>query len=158
MNLKEYGAPDFDLREFVPRQAWDKFGDKCIWFLDVRIFAIAQELKDTITDSIGKNIFHINNWHYGGKRNWSGLRTVDFFKSYPNAAKYSQHLYGRAFDCQIFIDGDQVPSSEISHHIFRKEELFMGYGLTTVEDIKITKTWNHLDIRNTGLDNILIVG
>jgi hypothetical protein len=158
MKLTDFDADDFDLREFVDPDTWDRFKDKCIWFFNPALFAIAQEIKDMITAKYGKNSFVINSWHYGGTRKWSGLRNQDFFKIYPKAAKYSQHLMGRAIDFKIFIGGKEIASDEIREMILEDERRFLNLGLTTLEDGKVAKNWVHADMRFHDSDEILIVG
>ena len=41
--------------------------------------------------------------------------------------------------------------------ILKNESGWMEVGVTTLEDAAYSPTWCHLDIRDTGLDNIFIV-
>ena len=134
----------FILQEFVPKSVFDYFGDYAVNFIDPKLIALAQFIRDTF----GKVVI-INNWHTGGQYSESGLR-----EHYTTTgAKFSQHKFGRAIDIKI----PGLLPSEIYTHILANEKLFLDAGLTTMENIAATLTWNHLDIRKQTSDKIVIV-
>ena len=100
-----------------------------------------QELVDKKTHQIrgDKAIQLVNNWHNGGSRQWSGLRT----KESPYYSSYSQHSFGRAID---FI----TPNFDV--HQIREDikkfpnEVAFQY-ITAIEDFE-GMTWVHIDVRN----------
>ena len=63
--------------------------------------------------------------------------------------------FGMTAAIDIKISG--LTPQEIYAHILKNAKTFMDLGLTTLEDIRDTPTWNHLDIRYTGLSEIKIV-
>lgn len=146
-------SKDFYLTEFVSKNIYDQFGEKSIWFVDPRIVQLAQFTRDYF----GKSIT-INNWYDEGdafqkalpdERQYSGFREP----ACTIGGKLSQHRYGRAIDIRV----SGLTPQEVYQAILAAEKQFMEAGLTTLEDIRDTPTWNHLDIRHTGLDKILIV-
>jgi hypothetical protein len=149
-------SPNFDVREFVSPDVYNKFGSNSIWFVDKRIVDIAEFYKSFFFeyykkrngDSLKSVSIVVNNWHYGGHRKWSGLRTPDC----GIGASMSQHKFKSGFDCEIilkFKDGCKVEANYIEIHkaIQDNEELFLSKGVTTVEDVKIATGWLHTDIR-----------
>lgn len=142
---KLYKITDFfKTQEFVSKAIYEKFGENSIWFIDPRLIKLAVFCRTFW----GKPIT-INNWHIGGKSQERGFREP----TSTVGASLSQHRFGRAID--ITVKG--MTPQEVYKSILDNEKAFMEQGLTTLEDIKDTPTWNHLDIRNTGLNKILIV-
>lgn len=141
---KLYKTTDhFKTQEFVPKAIYDKFGENSNWFIDPRIRKLANFVRTFFNKPVT-----INNWSFGGTFEQRGFRTDDSV-----GAEMSQHRYGRAIDINI---KDMSPQ-EVFLTIMANEKLFIENGLTCMEDIKDTPSWNHLDIRFTGLDKILIV-
>lgn len=134
----------FDLREFVPQIIWQKFGDKSLWFMDKKIFLLA----DFIRNRIGKSMT-INNWNSGGTFNLRGFRPPDT----TTGGQLSQHKFGRAIDFNI----QGMAPQEVYKDIIDNQDMYMKAGLTTVEDIAFTTSWNHVDIRQTNQNTLLIV-
>lgn len=134
----------FKVQEFVPKSVYKKYGDKAIWFIDPRI----QKLANFTRKFFGKSVT-INNWLWGGNLNERGFREP----SSSTGASMSQHKFSRAID--ISVSG--MTSKQVYDTILANEKAFMEAGLTCLEDITYTPTWCHLDIRNTGLNKILIV-
>jgi hypothetical protein len=134
----------FDLREFIPSSIWQKFGEKSIWFMDKRIFLLA----DFIRSRFGKPM-KINDWLNGGALSLRGFRPPDT----TIGGVLSQHKFGRAIDFNIEGSAPQEVYKDINDHF----DMYSKAGLTTVEDIAFTKTWTHCDIRQTDSDKLLIV-
>lgn len=170
-------SKNFDLREFVSERTWNKWGKASRWFVRPALIILAQFYKDFFTEYFQEHekkevktvVVVINNWHYssGRKFNWRGYR--------PPIAYYldkilmrkpkseSLHRQGIAFDCHFIIkytDGTQrVPSMEEIHKIIKQYwRYFKAAGLTTIESIRWAKTWLHSDMRDTGMEELLIVG
>ena len=146
-------SKNFYLTEFVSKNIYDQFGEKSIWFIDPRIISLAQFTRDFF----GKSIT-INNWWDEGdavqkampdERQYSGFREP----ACTIGGNLSQHRYGRATDIKV----SGLTPQEVYTAIIAANDKFMAAGLTTMEDIRDTRTWNHLDIRNTGSDKLLIV-
>jgi hypothetical protein len=159
-------STNFDIREFVPKSTFQKYGVNARWFVSMKAVAVAEFYKEFFsnyykTKQPGK-VSHVsivvNNWHIGGSKQHSGYRPPE----YTEGAKESQHRMANAFDCEIvvvYLDGkrEEVNYKEIHEIIKANEALFLSKGVTTVEDVAIAATWLHTDFRWTGLSTILIV-
>lgn len=138
---------NFYLDEFIHPDIYRKYGKNSIWFLDAKIVYICQQLRTDLNVPIT-----INNWAVGGNFKYSGLRPLDA----KIGAKRSQHKFGRAADPKGF---GGMSIEEVFNYIMDNENKsrYMDLGLTTIENIKHTPTWLHLDTRLTNLEDILIV-
>ncbi len=131
----------FDIREFVDPDTWNQFGENSRWFIDKRLVDCVELLRELTGSPI-----IINDWHVGGRFKESGLRNPIT----STGARYSQHKFGRAADCKLNGNTEDV------RNIIRKNwDKFKSLGLTTIE--KDTPTWVHLDCRYTGLDTLFEV-
>lgn len=161
-------APDFYLDEFVDPHTYFNTEDHGLSLLDVRLFGIAQMLRNFYGASI-----RINNWwplylqykddkrvtdvvsrielenKRGNVHIWSGIRT----NRCSIGAKGSAHRLFKAFDPK----GDEKQFFKI---VKENLQLFYDLGIRRLEDIKITKGWMHIDTleKNTEKDSIRIVG
>lgn len=134
----------FYLYEFVPKEIYERWGEKSIRFIDRRIVLLA----DFIRDRFGKPMT-INNWHEGGSLNNRGFRLPDS----SVGAFLSDHKFGRAEDFNI----EGITPQEVYKDIMDNQDMYMKAGATIIEDIEFTKTWTHLSVSWTGSDKILIV-
>lgn len=134
----------FIIQELVPPSIYNVWGDRSIFFLDPRLVSLA----DFVADFFKAPVL-INNWNTGGPLDLRGFRPPDTL----TGGKLSQHKFGRAFDCNV----KGLTPKEVYDEILVNEKQFMNSGLTTMEDINFTKTWNHFDIRWTGNNFIKIV-
>lgn len=166
-------SANFDIREFVPKSVWDRFGQDSLWFINERVINLAQFYKDFFTAHFKKQdpnvdyvIIKINNWMYGGVKQYSGFRPFEYIlkqvKAGNKVATLSQHCLGNAFDCEIIIvykDGSQVEANyAVIHEIIKQNwSLFKKNGLTTIESLEFAPGWLHSDCRNTGINNLLII-
>lgn len=165
-------SENFELEEFVSRATFKKWGSRSIYFLDPKIPKLAQFYKDYFLDyykkqdsNVGNVYIVINTWANGGTYQARGYRPPyqylrGQFKKTPESE--SQHRFGRAFDCDIYIkykDGTKKEADyrEIQKIILADKEIFMAEGLTTLEHPDFARTWLHSDVRWTGLDQIKIV-
>lgn len=169
-------AENFDLREFVPPEIWNRYGEKSIWFVNPKLFEIAQFEKEFLTayyknkyDDLKTVLVVCNNWHYAktGIRRWSGLRTFNYIagliKRGKKPVRLSQHIGGmcNATDKKyylLFNNGKrkEIPAPEIRQIILANEGKWMALGLTTLESDSIAPTWVHGDCRPTGLSKITV--
>ena len=118
-------AENFCLQEFVSKNTWTKWGAKSMWFVDPKLFSLAQFYKEFFTMHYqADDVFIvINNWHVGGSYIGRGYREPQQynegqFSKRPNSE--SQHRYGRAFDCDIIIKNGTTLSLSL-----QKLELFL---------------------------------
>ena len=124
-----YTPKHFAVHELVPQDVYNKWGDKSLMFLDDRILMNA----DTLRDRYGR--ITINNWYWGGDRQWSGLRT----EGCSYGSQYSQHRFGRALD-HVFIE---VTAEEVRQDVLKNPDLF-----PFITSMELNTSWAHFDCRN----------
>jgi len=124
-----YTCEHFDIEELVSKETFKDRGLNSWELLDTGMLKVLDRLRKRF----GK--MTINNWKWGGDRNWSGLRTSDS----PYFSKYSQHSFGRAFDC-LFHD---VTVDEVREYILTHPEEFPEIG-----GVELGTSWLHIDGRN----------
>lgn len=129
-------STNFYLNEFVPRKIYERFTDKSIQFVDMRLVHLVQYIRDYFGHPIT-----INNWADGGQYNESGFRDPQT----GTGAELSQHKFGRAADLKF--TGATV--QEIYAYIMQNQQQFFDKGLRCMEAIDKTPTWLHIDIRET---------
>lgn len=126
----------FKLHELVPKHVFEARGEKGWELLDDRMIASIDALKKRFP----LGTMTINNWYWGGVRQWSGLRTGAYYTSIrAYELSFSQHKYGRAFDC-VFSEYD---IEEVRDYVKHHPEEFPY--LTGVEE---GVSWFHGDTRN----------
>lgn len=138
-------STNFSLHEFIDKKTYKKWGEASIWFIDPRIIQVAQFIRTRHNKPVT-----INSWTSGGQYQYSGF---DPPGGYRKATSLSQHRFGRAIDVKI----SGMTPQELYKDIIDNQDLYMKIGLTTVENIAHTKSWNHLDCRETKMDKIKIV-
>ena len=124
-----YQCRNFIIQQLVPPHVYEEHKDQSWQLLDERALLTL----DTLHDTFG--ITTVNDWHTGGSRKWSGLRT----KESPWYSEFSQHTYGRAFDC-IFLHKD---AQSVRNYI-----LLHKTGFPCIAAIETGVDWLHFDVRN----------
>lgn len=132
-------SKNFKLQEFLPRHVYEERNEKGWQLLDDRLIAVADRLKDKFP----LGTMTINNWLWGGNRNWSGLRTPES----PYYSPYSQHTFGRAFDA-VF---SYYKAEDVRKYLIDNKHEFPE--ITGIENFD-GMTWVHVDVRNS--DRVLI--
>jgi hypothetical protein len=132
-----YKPTQFDIRSFVPPEAWTALKEQSIILMDSRIVRMADELAVRLKEKFGLTL-EINTWHTGGNRTQSGFRT-----NLKVGATYSQHRYGRAVDF-IWEPFDAVTAEEIRAFI---QSNTTAFDLITRMESN-TPTWVHVDCAN----------
>ncbi len=144
MTLNENYTKYFKIEEFVPKNIFKHYSTNSIMFLDPRVINLAVAYREFFNKPVV-----INNWHSGGTYQERGYRI-------PNSntgARFSQHKFGRAFDCNI----KGVDDQEAYNEIVKNFDYFKQFGLTTLENYKFTQGWIHSDCRLTGIETLLVV-
>lgn len=134
----------FSIKEFVPKQIYDRYGDNSMWFIDRRIILLADFIRSRF-----KKPMLINTWHINQSFNYRGFRPPDC----TTGGLLSQHKFGRAIDFNVA--GMEV--KEVYDDIVKNFDIYSKAGLTTIEDYTFTASWTHVDIRQTNSDKLLIV-
>jgi len=125
-----YRLNNFQVHELVPPETYEKFGERAIRYIDPRLIANLNALRDYI----GKPMM-INDYEFGGNRKHSGLRLPD--TKYHSV--YSAHSYGMAFDAVGRFDYD-----EIREAILDQKEKLLPHPVRLEMDIN----WLHVDVMN----------
>lgn len=131
-----YKCKWFNIKELVSPGTYSARGEKAWQLLDDRLLITLDRLRE----KYGR--MTVNNWSYGGNREWSGLRTPDS----PWYSTYSQHSFGRAADI-IFND---VTAEEVRQDILAAPDDNTFVNITSFEE---GTSWLHVDVRN--VDRIL---
>ena len=137
-------SANFHLEEFIDPDTFDAFGEQSIWFIDPRIVALAQFMRERLAKPCT-----INNWSFGGKFKHSGFRPPKC----TVGATLSQHRFGRAIDLKV----KGMTADEVREEIIGNFDIYKKAGLTTIEDGAYAPSWCHIDIRDTKLDILKIV-
>ena len=122
----------FKTQEFVDAESYYKYGDKALGEMDVRILKSADGIREYFNKPVT-----INNWAWGGPREWSGIRLPHS----PYYSKYSQHSYGRALDLLVQGVPAEEVRQEILHHPWNKAFKY----ITRMED---SVGWIHIDCKH----------
>ena len=125
-----YKCEYFAIHELVPPHIYKQWGERAWQFLDVR----ALRTLDYLRRKYGK--ITVNNYIWGGEREWSGLRTPDS----PYYSETSQHTYGRAFDCLFHT----AHIDKVRQDILSKPDEFPH-----INCIEMNVSWLHFDVRNS---------
>lgn len=129
--MSAYTPRSFALHELVPPDMFAARGERLWELLDPRALATLQSLRDAL------GVVVVNNWRAGGAYAESGLRSMNS----RAGATFSQHKYGRAFDCKIH----GVTPQEAHDYVLANPQRFPY--LTAIEDPQATPTWFHFDVR-----------
>lgn len=126
-----YKCTHFEIHELVPRHIYKLRGEKAWQLLDDRLLLTLDLLRERFGNMI------VNNWKWGGDREWSGLRTPES----PYYSPTSQHTFGRAADI-IF---KEVSAAAVRGEILRavNDPIF-----NSIRSIEMDVSWLHFDVRN----------
>jgi len=121
----------FKVHELVPKKMYEKYKEKAWRYVDVRLIESIDKLKE----HFNLGTMTINNYQWGGNREWSGIRTPDStYYSYG-----SQHSFANAFDI-MFSD---YTADEVRNYIIDNQHEFPH-----IKGLELDVTWVHLDVRN----------
>ncbi|MEH6347773.1 MAG: hypothetical protein V7785_21945 [Bermanella sp.] len=117
------------IKELVSRRVFEDRGEKAWALLDER----ALKTLDQLREKFGP--ITINDWSWGGSNEYRGFREPDC----KIGAGYSQHRFGRAFDCQF----NGVSAFEV-----RKQILSNPQDFPFITSLEMNVSWLHFDVRN----------
>lgn len=120
--------------EFVPKDMYNKYGNKVMRWVNPKIVNIL----DYLREKYGKRII-VNNWKWNGKLQYRCLRPFDC----TVGSKMSDHKFGNAVDFNI----DGLSADDVWDKIMNEcvDDLKV-LGLTCVEDKAMTPTWTHISV------------
>ena len=126
-----YICRHFNIKELVSQAVYAERGEIAWQLLDERALKTIDKLRDVFGSVT------INDWQWGGVNEYRGLRE----SSCTIGAKYSQHRFGRAFDCHF----RNVSADSVREYILQHPEEF-----PFICSLEMNVTWLHFDVRNYG--------
>lgn len=132
--LTMYQCEYFKIHELVPKAVYSELGEKAWRLFDERIL----KLIDTLRDSHGPA--YVNNWFWGGDKQWRGIR----YPESPVYSPYSQHTFGRAIDVVFKQVTAEKARQDIRNHI----DYYLSASGAESITIEIGVSWLHVDVRN----------
>lgn len=135
-----YTCKYFSLKELLPKEVYVDLSEAGSinfgwWILDER----ALKCLDLLREEFGTII--VNDWKWGGNNQYRGFRPFDC----EVGAKYSQHKFGRGFDC-VF---KHAQPKLVSLYIMERQKDGWGSGVFRyITWTKVYSTWLHFDVRN----------
>lgn len=126
-----YICKNFRLEELVDKDTFENIGSKAWELLDPDLLIVLDKIKDKFPEGS----MTVNNWLWGGDRNWSGLRVVGS----PYYRKWSMHSWGKAFDA-VF---SKYSAEEVRQYILNNIDEF-----PEIRGIETDISWLHIDTRN----------
>ena len=126
-----YKCQFFTIKELVSSRVYDDRGEKAWALLDERALKTLDKLREVFGPVT------VNDWSWGGSNEFRGLREPDC----KIGAKYSQHRFGRAFDCHF----RGVSANEAREYILQNPNEF-----PYIASIEMKVSWLHFDVRNYG--------
>ena len=128
----------FKIQELVDKNTYSHRGDNAWLLFDSRAITMLDRLKEVFSEGT----ITVNNWYWGGDREWSGLRTSES----PYYSPTSQHTFGRAFDC-VF---SAYSAEQVRTYLLRHQSEFKY--ITRLEE---GVSWLHFDVANTDTNGII---
>ena len=129
--MNYYISEYFTIQEFVPKSVYLDRGEKAWQLMDLHLlenyYALRKQLGVPIT---------LNDWAWGGKRHWQGLRSADS----SDYKVYSQHSFGRGGDADI----KDIPANEVRQQI-RDRRIVLPHPAT----FEVNVSWLHMDTRQS---------
>lgn len=134
----------FKLPELFPKELYTYLKDlvsaEVMWrMLNPKLTVSIDRLKEKFPEGS----ISINNYEWDGDREWSGLRT----KGSPWYSPTSQHSEFNAVDC-VF---SAYSTDEVREYILANQDEF-----PEVTRIEGKVGWLHMDVKYTGMDEILV--
>jgi len=137
--MSSYRSKYFKIEELVPKELYEKHSEDELWsMLDSGLLKDLDKLKEVFSNGT----MTINNWKWGGNRNWSGIRTP---KS-PDYSEGSMHSFGKAFDI-VFSD---YKVEKVQNFIKQNREQFLHINGIERKIGDEYPTWLHIDTKDRG--------
>lgn len=139
----------FVIKELVSKQVYEKYGEGAWKFIDEKLIITLDQIREFFGKPIVVNI-------YGSGLEQRGLRAnCDYLvkdKTDSGILYISQHVLGKAVDFNVI--GLSVQTTYKA--IIDNQDKFPY--LKRLENIKLTPTWIHADVANTGKEGLEIFG
>lgn len=121
----------FKIHELVTESIYKKMGKKAWRYVPQDLI----DAIDTLKERFPNGVMTINNYKWGGDREWSGLRTAES----PYYSPTSMHSFMMAVDV-IFSD---YAAKDVRADILDNPDIY-----PTIKGLELDISWVHLDIRN----------
>jgi len=131
-------SKNFVIQEFIPQEVFIVHGANSVRFIRKGIIETAQQLRDVF------GVMKINDWYFGGRRNWSGYRNSLAENIYSQT---SAHSFGDAIDCRF----NKVTAEEARQYILSNQDKF-----PYITRIEKKVGWLHVDGLYTGVKEIVL--
>lgn len=126
-----YKCKHFTIKELVSKDLYLDRGERAWALLDERALIMLDRLRGKFGTMI------VNDWAFGGKNEYRGFREPSCLVG----AQYSQHRFGRAFDCSF----SHISADEVREYILSHPEEF-----EYIKAVEMNVNWLHFDVRNNG--------
>jgi len=135
---------NFYLDEFIHPDIYKQFGARSQLYINPILVELCQEIRENWGEPIS-----INTWNAGGNFINSGLR--DYKNPLNGRLNRSRHYYGLCADMKTRdIKG-------LQEHIYKNREKYYSLGLRVIERFKYTKSWCHVSVEWTGLNEVKMI-
>jgi len=129
--------------ELVDRATYEKLGDYCLSLFDPELLIALDDLREYFGCTVT-----VNTWHSGKSFQWRGYRTPA--KARELGAPNSQHVKGRAIDCDI-----EDYTAERARQIILKNQ--NHELLKRIMRLETGVSWLHFDVKPVS-DRIRLFG
>lgn len=136
-----YQCKHFLIEELVPREAFQKHGEKCWMLFDERLLHTLDFLRDQFGPAI------INTWKNGGVWQYRGWRPPE----YTLCAPLSQHFFGRAADMNFNL----CTASSVRTWLQLNYKTVLEPKGCVIKRIENNTSWLHVDVGNTNSNGIV---
>jgi hypothetical protein len=127
--MSTFTCDHFGIKELVSRAVYADRGEKAWSLLDERALKTLDQLREKFGPVT------VNDWSWGGANEYRGYREP----SCGIGAQYSQHRFGRGFDCSF----RNVSADQVRDYILSNPEEFLF-----ITSIEMNVSWLHFDVRN----------
>lgn len=134
-----YTCDHFEIYELVDPATYRRFGERAWMFFEDESLMMIDGIREYFSMIAGEDVpMTINDWHWGGRFQWSGLRTVDC----TEGSTWSIHRLAKGFDIKAKGISADAMREEIMAH---QDHPYLKY-INRMED---GVPWLHVDRANT---------
>ena len=137
---------NFKTYELVSKEVYELLGEEAIKLMDARFLQNIDQLCTDLKRDLGVTTVIVNDWKWGGKYNQSGYR--ELISDVGSAG--SMHRVGSALDLKF----KGCTAKEALEYLVENNRNYLG--IKRAEDVMVTKTWLHLDSKETGRSTLYI--
>lgn len=138
--MKKFGH--FHLGEYVPREVYERFGDKAERFISPRMIYTSNQIRTYFNRPT-----LINNWMFRGQLNYRGLRMLPVTHDPATGKPFAvlgEHYFGTTFDCHVV----DIPAEELYNEILDNRRVF-----PYITRMKLYNTFVHIETLESDVYN-----